>query len=113
MPKKQESNARKAKQYMKKRAKGRNLECSLSTLPPSPDICPVLGIPINYETYGLACSPTFDRIDSAIGYVDGNVRIISYRANRLRSNATFEESQLIAADALKFMEWSNPEIIED
>jgi hypothetical protein len=43
-------------------------------------------------------SPSLDRIDNALGYVKGNVRIISFRANALRSNATLEELQAITRD---------------
>lgn len=55
-----------------------------------PDTCPVLKIPMN--------SPSLDRIDSAKGYVKGNVRVISARANLLKSNATVGEIELVLAD---------------
>ena len=36
-------------------------------------------------------SPSLDRIVSSLGYVKGNIRVISYKANRVKSNATLEE----------------------
>ena len=58
----------------------------------APDICPILGVKIDY-----ACnsknknSASLDRIDSSIGYVVGNVQIISYLANLMKSNASIDE----------------------
>lgn len=58
-----------------------------------PDVCPVLGIKIDYEVRGSHTnnSPTLDRLDNTLGYVIGNVNVISFRANSLKSNATYEE----------------------
>lgn len=57
-----------------------------------PTHCPYLGTPFNSEEKQFA--PSLDRIDSHQGYVKGNVRVVSYKANRMKSNAT--ESELIA-----------------
>jgi hypothetical protein len=35
--------------------------------------------------------PSLDRVIPALGYVPGNVRVISFRANRLKQDATAEE----------------------
>ena len=73
-----------------------------------PELCPIFGIPLTFgiktsdkfrETRGVQTpddSPSVDRIFPKLGYVKGNVVIISYRANVLKSNATPEELQLIA-----------------
>jgi len=69
-----------------------------------PEICPVLGIKIEQsKVSGEACpnSPSLDRIDSTKGYVKGNVRVISHRANALKSDATVEELQAILEDIKK------------
>ena len=60
------------------------------------DICPILGIPMQWNAgKGMGKqnpnSKSLDRIDSSRGYVKGNVIIISWRANRLKNNATREE----------------------
>lgn len=95
----------------KRRAKAKGLEFSVSIddIMPLPEKCPVLGIQLNY--YGakrsngvgggfIDDSPTVDRIDSTKGYVSGNVRVISWRANRLKSDANIEELRAI----LRYME---------
>ncbi len=58
-----------------------------------PDVCPVLGI-LLIPTKGGKCtnnSPSLDRVDSSKGYIKGNVKIISMRANRLKQDSTIEE----------------------
>lgn len=62
-----------------------------------PDECPVLGIAWNFagtkkDRYG---SPSLDRIDNSKGYVPGNVRIISTRANMIKTNLTYDEVRLL------------------
>jgi hypothetical protein len=67
-----------------------------------PDVCPVLKIPIYRDTDGLcANSPSLDRIDPSKGYVKGNIRVISFRANTLKNNATLKELTMLLADARK------------
>lgn len=63
-----------------------------------PQNCPALGIVLNYAARGRYCaaSPTLDRVDNEKGYVAGNVRVISFRANAIKSNATAEELRLVA-----------------
>lgn len=73
-----------------------------------PDVCPIFGIPLKFgvktpnsfkETRGCATpddSPSVDRIFPHLGYVKGNVVIISFRANNLKSNASPEELQLLS-----------------
>lgn len=58
-----------------------------------PLLCPALGIPLRRDHGGKRTddSPSLDRIVPAAGYVKGNVRVISWRANRLKNDATLEE----------------------
>jgi hypothetical protein len=62
-----------------------------------PVVCPYLSIPLNT---GNDCkrdnSPTLDRIVPELGYVKGNVEVISERANRIKNDATPEELEMIA-----------------
>lgn len=61
-----------------------------------PTHCPVLGIELDYFAESRQeNSPSFDRIDSTIGYVTGNVKIISWRANRIKNDGTVEEHEKI------------------
>lgn len=66
-----------------------------------PDVCPVLGIPLVCGSGGRGGrmdSPSIDRIDPALGYVRGNVRIISNRANTLKNNASLAELEMVLTD---------------
>jgi len=73
----------------------------LADVPAMPLLCPVLGIEIqpNDVAGPIDSSPSLDRIEPARGYVRGNVRIISFRANRLRSDGTAAELRQVADDA--------------
>lgn len=71
-----------------------------------PDVCPVLGIPIvRGKGKKESGSATLDRFDNDLGYVKGNVWVISSKANLMKNNATMKE--LIA-----FANWvlSNPNV---
>jgi hypothetical protein len=56
-----------------------------------PSICPALGIRITIGKRRSSSSPSLDRIIPSRGYVRGNVRVISDRANRLKSDLTATE----------------------
>lgn len=66
------------------------------------DVCPVLGFPLingshligNDRPDNLA---ELDRLIPAKGYIKGNVRWISRRANRIKSDASVEELEKIVA----------------
>lgn len=59
-----------------------------------PEVCPVLGIPLEQGDKNKA--PSVDRIRPELGYVKGNVAVISFRANKIKSNATADELQKVA-----------------
>ena len=79
----------------KKRAKEKGLEFSLTLEDIHiPDVCPLLGIPIQRNLNGVGAtpnSPTLDRIDPNKGYTKDNVWITSWRANKLKSDASLDE----------------------
>ena len=63
-----------------------------------PETCPILGIPLRIsEGSATWSSPSLDRIVPAIGYVRGNVQVISHKANTMKSDATLEELELLVA----------------
>lgn len=63
-----------------------------------PDECPVLRVKMERNKGHVNTnSPTLDRIDSTLGYIPGNVRVISWRANNLKSNLTLEQLERMVA----------------
>lgn len=85
------------------RAKVKGVPCTITKEHINiPDVCPVLGVPLVKAT-GKASdnSPTIDRVIPALGYIPGNVRVISYRANRLKCDSTLGEMELVLADLRK------------
>lgn len=66
-----------------------------------PPRCPILGIELRMaknENGGPDDhSPSLDRINPALGYVKGNVSVISNRANRIKTDATPEILRRIVA----------------
>lgn len=66
-----------------------------------PERCPVLGIALasGSGARGVArdCNPSLDRFDNSKGYVKGNVRVISLRANKLKSDAALAELEALVA----------------
>jgi len=63
-----------------------------------PTVCPVLGIPL-VRNKGLHHhgSPSIDRRKPELGYVPGNVLVISHRANGLKSDASVHELERVTA----------------
>lgn len=67
---------------------------------PIPEACPVLGIPLRSQDGRRGFypnSPSVDKIVPALGYVRGNVRVISVRANMIKRDATPEDIVKVAA----------------
>jgi hypothetical protein len=90
----------------KSRAKKRGFEHNITLSDIRiPDTCPLLGIPL-FCGEGEVCanSPTLDRIDSTKGYIKGNVWVISYRANTIKSDATPTELLTIATRLTELIE---------
>lgn len=64
-----------------------------------PSHCPILGIPLARRLGrkgGCDQSPSLDRIVPELGYVPGNIVVVSRRANRIKNDATIEELAAIA-----------------
>jgi hypothetical protein len=61
-----------------------------------PEECPALGIPLKYSTKIVSPnSPSLDKIIPSLGYVKGNVRVISQRANSIKRDATLGELEAL------------------
>jgi len=85
-----------AKKRAKKKGLDFNLEISDIRIPQR---CPLLGIEIWVAgEVQTSASPSLDRIDPSLGYIKGNVWVISNRANTIKSDATIEELKLIASN---------------
>lgn len=80
----------------KARAKKAGIEFTLTRRDISdmtvPVTCPVLGIPIRMERGRQTDnSLSIDRVDPKRGYTPDNVVFVSWKVNRLKSNATLQE----------------------
>lgn len=65
-----------------------------------PEVCPVLGIKLNRTNTIISDdSPALDRVVNSLGYVLGNIQVISWRANRIKNDATVEELERVLAYA--------------
>ncbi len=87
----------------KRSAKKKGVPFSLtsSDVWPIPDTCPILGTPIVLGVGRAAsrsdASPALDRIVPSLGYVPGNVHWICDLANRIKTNATWEQIERVGA----------------
>ncbi len=82
------------------RRNGIPFDLTLEDIPPVPDLCPALGIKILCKSAGkggTSNSPSFDRIVPELGYIPGNVVIISHKANRIKQDATAAEISAVAS----------------
>lgn len=65
-----------------------------------PTHCPILGIPLTRnlgQHGGTTSSASLDRIVPELGYVSGNVQVVSLLANNMKSNANVEQLKKFAA----------------
>lgn len=81
------------------RKQGIPFALTIDDLLPLPTVCPVLGFELVFAhrtRAGRRDGPSLDRLIPALGYVRGNVRIISMRANHIRNDATASELEAVA-----------------
>jgi hypothetical protein len=62
-----------------------------------PTHCPALGIKLelSHGKYATNASPTLDRFIPELGYIPGNVTVISKKANRLKGDGTLQELECL------------------
>lgn len=84
----------------KKRSKDYGIEFSITKewlVKNAPSQCPLLGVNLKYNTKkSEPNTASIDRKDSTKGYTSDNCKIISFKANRIKNNATLSEIQLLA-----------------
>lgn len=81
----------------KSRAKKKNLPFDISHSDIIiPEYCPVLGIKLEPQV-GIVknCSPSLDKIIPSLGYVRGNIIVVSLRANLVKNDASIEELEKV------------------
>lgn len=70
-----------------------------------PSVCPLLNIPLQFSTqYPAWNSPSVDRINPQLGYVKGNVWVISRLANTMKNCASKEELRAFCTNSLALMD---------
>lgn len=75
------------------------------------DTCPVTLEPLDFGTKGQSrMNPSLDRLVNEVGYVAGNICVLSQRANRAKGEMTFDEvvalaQQGVAIHGLEGVEW--------
>lgn len=81
---------------VKARAKRQNLEFDLEVEDIIiPSTCPILGLKLERTLKRSDLTPTVDRINPLKGYTKDNIVICSWRANKLKSDGTFDEIDAI------------------
>ena len=61
-----------------------------------PEVCPLLEIPLKTSKIAASdSSPSLDRLIPHLGYVKGNILVISFRANQIKNCATLDELVLL------------------
>ncbi len=91
----------------KRRAKLKNIEFTIS--PEDiiiPTHCPILEMELKFNRGGKGTrqrsnSPSLDRIDNTRGYVKDNIQVISFKANAMKYDSTFEEIEKLYKFYLK------------
>jgi len=69
-----------------------------------PEKCPLLDIPMSLFNPDKMKCVSWDKIIPSLGYVKGNVRAISFKANLMKNNCNFKELETFSKNIIKYME---------
>lgn len=87
---------------IKKRAREKKIPCTITVYDIDiPETCPYLGLALTGQTSKEDNTPSIDRIIPALGYIPGNVEVISTLANRMKNSATPEQLITFAKHVLE------------
>lgn len=96
---------------LKRRSKDLNLPFNLTKEDlVVPSICPLLEIPISRKNPIKFHCVSWDRIIPELGYIKGNIRAISVKANVMKNNATLKELECFARNIIPYMK--NTEFVD-
>lgn len=92
--------------WMEAKSRARKLQIPFDLEPEDcqiPEFCPVLGIKLSGKGFGTKSetTPTLDRMNNLKGYVKGNVKVISWKANRLKSDCNDPQTFLAIAEYVR------------
>lgn len=89
---------RKMIESAKQRARRGGLPFALTIddLPPAPWTCPYFGFELKTGGKRSDLSASLDRITPSLGYIPGNVEVISWKANRLKNNMSAKTLRRLA-----------------
>ena len=91
----------KARNRAKHRGLDFNIEVSDITIPKR---CPLLGVTLKVSKGSVGrTSPTLDRKNPSLGYVKGNVWVISHKANAMKQDASLGELELLVNNLRKML----------
>ena len=68
-----------------------DLDYCMSVLVDQDYRCAITGLPFTRSASGDDMDMTIDRVDSDLGYIQGNVSLIGYRVNQMKSDLTHQK----------------------
>lgn len=57
--------------------------------------CPVFGFEFDLTGEDLQRTPSLDKINPELGYIPGNIVVVSYRANSIKQDSTLDELRVL------------------
>lgn len=83
----------------RKRAKEKGIACTIREEDIHvPVLCPIMGVRLGRARGAFdKSSPSLDRVDSTLGYIPGNVRVISWFANKLKNDMTLDQAEKLVS----------------
>lgn len=86
--------------YARARSRNDNMDFDLEVTDIKiPEVCPYFKRPL--VMYDKEWAASLDRIDSSRGYTKDNIQVISYKANKMKNNATMGELVAFAKGVLE------------